>query len=234
MSRRRTKTSFRKNHKSWNQGLKHKHYVKFSKAIHQEALQLYCSGLSMRSIALRLGVGATIVHGWVDFAGLERHEPTHNTATHTKPKSPYPPFIHERAISLYKTGLSAYAIAQEFGVAGQTILNWLITADVPRRATSLKSRFVGKNHPNWKGGTSSQRVKAMNTTEYKAWRTEVYKRDKWTCQNCGQVGGGLHAHHILGYAKYPTLRLTPKNGITLCVSCHSKLHKRCIFSRKQA
>lgn len=63
-----------------------------------------------------------------------------------------------------------------------------------------------------------------NTTEYKIWREMVFKRDKYTCQQCGVVGGTLNAHHIKAYSNNEDLRISVDNGITLCHSCHKKAH----------
>jgi hypothetical protein len=65
-----------------------------------------------------------------------------------------------------------------------------------------------------------------NYKEYFEWRTEVFKRDCYTCQECGQVGGKLNAHHIKSYKNYPKLRVETSNGVTLCEVCHRKRHKK--------
>jgi len=54
---------------------------------------------------------------------------------------------------------------------------------------------------------------------------EIYKRDDYTCQNCGKKGGLLNAHHILPWAGNPELAFNSENLITLCVPCHSKQHR---------
>lgn len=61
--------------------------------------------------------------------------------------------------------------------------------------------------------------------EYIEWRHKVFERDQYTCMICGQVGGRLNAHHIKPYAYYPELRYRTNNGVTLCESCHRKVHK---------
>jgi len=71
-----------------------------------------------------------------------------------------------------------------------------------------------------RGGKNSQR----NMPEYIEWRTAVYERDKYTCVECGQIGGELNAHHILGWEHYPASRFDIDNGVTLCVDCHAKHH----------
>ncbi len=65
-----------------------------------------------------------------------------------------------------------------------------------------------------------------NYSEYLEWRLSVFKRDNFTCRDCGQVGGELNAHHIKGYKKYPKLRIELSNGITLCEKCHRNRHKK--------
>lgn len=58
--------------------------------------------------------------------------------------------------------------------------------------------------------------------EDREWRSKVFERDNFTCQNCGQHGGKLQADHIKSVAAYPELRHEVSNGRTLCVPCHQK------------
>jgi 5-methylcytosine-specific restriction endonuclease McrA len=71
-----------------------------------------------------------------------------------------------------------------------------------------------------------QETDYRNTPEYKAWRTAVFERDKYTCQECGLFHCVLNAHHIKPYKKYPKLRFDISNGVTLCFNCHQQKHKR--------
>lgn len=64
-----------------------------------------------------------------------------------------------------------------------------------------------------------------NSTDYSRWRKSVFIRDEYKCQYCGQAGGKLNAHHIKRFVDYPAGRLDLDNGITLCESCHRKLHR---------
>ncbi len=61
------------------------------------------------------------------------------------------------------------------------------------------------------------------STAYSKWRTAVFERDYYTCQECGTVGGTLNAHHILPYRDYKDvdISLDVQNGITLCEDCHN-------------
>lgn len=58
--------------------------------------------------------------------------------------------------------------------------------------------------------------------EDREWRSKVFERDNFTCQNCGQHGGKLQADHMKSVAAYPELRHEVSNGRTLCVPCHQK------------
>lgn len=92
----------------------------------------------------------------------------------------------------------------------------------------FETRFKkGPDHPRWKGGISGRESTIRRTGEYKQWRKAVYQRDNYTCQECDKHCGELDivAHHIKGFADYKHLRFVVDNGITLCRSCHLKLHK---------
>ena len=84
----------------------------------------------------------------------------------------------------------------------------------------------GEQHPNWKGGITTENQKQRNSPEYVRWRKCVFSRDDYTCRTCGKHGGDLRAHHIKPFAKYADLRLDLSNGITLCEKCHRETHGR--------
>ena len=83
--------------------------------------------------------------------------------------------------------------------------------------------MMGKNS---KGGISPKNKRIRNSIEMRLWREAVFARDGWTCQECGQWGGYLNAHHIKPFSKFPELRTAIENGITLCKNCHIKKHLR--------
>lgn len=85
----------------------------------------------------------------------------------------------------------------------------------------------GKAHWNWKGGITPGLHKLRNSPEYITWRNEVYKRDRWTCQECKVKCSSktIVAHHHKSFSSFPKLRYTVSNGITLCRSCHKKVHR---------
>lgn len=92
-----------------------------------------------------------------------------------------------------------------------------------RRGTILR----GSRHPFWKGGRPWERFR---DPAYIRWRNAVLARDGYRCRHCGRQcrkhEKGLAAHHIRAYASEPGLRLDLDNGLTLCRSCHMKLHGR--------
>lgn len=67
-------------------------------------------------------------------------------------------------------------------------------------------------------------TRIRQSQEYKHWRSNILKIDKYTCNKCGQIGGKLEVHHILNFSEYPDLRFNTDNGITMCKDCHRKFH----------
>ena len=98
------------------------------------------------------------------------------------------------------------------------------------RSVDLKTRYKGAGSPAWRGGKTPSNILIRNSTDYAKWRDDVFTRDKWICQDCGQVGGKLHVHHVFNFSEFPEHRLEVWNGATLCENCHSLLHGRTINS----
>lgn len=97
----------------------------------------------------------------------------------------------------------------------------------------------GSNNHNWNGGISPLAEKIRKHFKYRQWVSDIFTRDNFTCQECGQIGRKLNAHHIKSFSlifqKYEITTLEEaleceelwniNNGITLCVKCHKDLHK---------
>ncbi len=113
--------------------------------------------------------------------------------------------------------------------------------ETKKKIREVRKRQDMKNHPNWKGGITPITKQIRQSIKYKQWRQDVFIKDNFTCQECGQIGGNLEAHHIKPFHKFikevkkylPLLPLfdgamtyTPlwdlNNGITLCEKCHNK------------
>lgn len=108
----------------------------------------------------------------------------------------------------------------------------------------------GANNPNWKGYADINMI--VRTWSYNNWRPQIFKRDNYTCQDCGDnAGGNLNAHHITYFSSIITEYLNNNtsdlsttenrialaqtillderirgldNGITLCKDCHVNRH----------
>lgn len=85
----------------------------------------------------------------------------------------------------------------------------------------------GKALHSYKDGKLAERRGQRFSREYKRWRFDVFARDKFACQECGDKrGGNLVAHHIKPFAEYPELRFEVSNGVTLCRKCHKATHQK--------
>lgn len=89
---------------------------------------------------------------------------------------------------------------------------------------STYNKKTSRFHHNYKGGITPENKEIRNSTEMKWWRINVFVRDEYTCQKCFKVGGELNAHHINSFKDFPDQRFNTDNGITLCKSCHKKIH----------
>lgn len=81
---------------------------------------------------------------------------------------------------------------------------------------------TGDRHPRWNPDADYPSV--YHTPEWRRTRRAVYRRDSWTCRECGAKDRRLHAHHVTplseGGAKFDMDNLT-----TVCEECHYELHR---------
>ena len=102
-----------------------------------------------------------------------------------------------------------------------------------RKTCSIKCRGIystqlaEKRHQN--GNLTKHQLDRAERYSKKAdnWRREVFKRDDYTCQECGIRGTYLEADHIKPFAYFPELRYELSNGRTLCRKCHDKTKIGC-------
>ena len=140
----------------------------------------------------------------------------------------------EFVLKLYIRGHSQLELVSLFGISSGTISRWVKKAGISRLPSQAnKGKYGSKSH-SWKGGRTAQRLTEYSSEEYKNWRLAIFKRDNFTCVSCGQAGGMIHAHHILPYGEYKILRTNIQNGVTLCESCHCRIHGKKKMGRWRA
>jgi hypothetical protein len=98
----------------------------------------------------------------------------------------------------------------------------------------LSESHKGEKSYLWKGGRSPLVKLIKSSFKYRQWRSDIFTRDSFTCQNCLISGHEIHPHHIKSFSdildeyKIKTLREALEceelwninNGITLCRDCH--------------
>lgn len=114
---------------------------------------------------------------------------------------------------------------------------WRQNMSLARKRLGIQPpHFKGEDHYRWRGGITPLTVKIRNSARYCQWRTEIFTRDDFTCQECGSRGVKLNADHIKSFSdvlfdnKIATFEQALDctelwnlaNGRTLCVPCHSK------------
>ena len=77
----------------------------------------------------------------------------------------------------------------------------------------------GEEHYNWQDGKSFEPYSIDWT---RTLRRSIRERDRYVCQLCGKPQGDrvLSVHHV----DYDKKNCDPKNLITLCVKCNSKVN----------
>lgn len=84
----------------------------------------------------------------------------------------------------------------------------------------LSDALKGEKSYLWKGGITVVNQLLRNGLDYRLWREKVFKRDNYSCRECGKRGCYLEAHHIKSFSEYPKYRFDINNGMTLCRECH--------------
>lgn len=111
---------------------------------------------------------------------------------------------------------------------GKNAYDYMDDITKQNKKEAQSKRMSRENHPNWNPNkTNEERENKREIDGYYNWRKEVYERDNYTCQCCGDnKGGNLNAHHIYGYSEYEDFRTELWNGITLCKKCHDLYHSK--------
>jgi len=98
-----------------------------------------------------------------------------------------------------------------------------------------KGQTAGDKNHNWRGGITPATMRIRNSNKMRKWSKSILVRDNYTCQICGEVGGKLHADHIVPFG-FILSQLKGENlysesmdsnvlwkldiGRALCVKCH--------------
>ena len=89
---------------------------------------------------------------------------------------------------------------------------------------SMKCYGLSQRRTDWK---YDEQIALRKSPAYRKFRMDVFRRDNFTCQDCGVKSGNgfrveLCVDHIKPWALFPELRFEPSNGRTLCRECHLK------------
>ena len=68
-----------------------------------------------------------------------------------------------------------------------------------------------------------------HSKKWELMRLSIMRRDGYMCRCCKRYGKNVsasHVHHILPYEIYPEYSMERWNLISLCQTCHNKMHDR--------
>lgn len=189
--------------------------------------QKYCvEGMSQSEIADICGCAQNTVSEWVNKFGIDtsrygwgRDDPDYADEE----------WLEERYVDGRR---SIQSIAEEQSVHPTVIYYWLEEFGIERRSLSeaFKLHWEGNDERKeeqaeimreiaWEGGVSGG---FRQTKRWHDLRKEIYERDGYRCQECGEYGE-LHAHHVTpvydGGNKWDR-----DNLVTLCRTCHIEVH----------
>lgn len=151
----------------------------------------------------------------------------HNDTKRGKPAGNKVYIDPEIIIEMYSERFaSGQTVADHFGVSRTVIDRILKENGVPTKPAGESRDLRGDKHPRWRADlTDEERENRRDTNAQKAWRMQVYERDGYTCQCCGDSNGGnLNAHHIVPYSRDKSIAWELHNGLTMCKSCHMSFH----------
>ena len=96
------------------------------------------------------------------------------------------------------------------------------------KSDETRAKMIAAKQSKRDAITKMYGVKAKrNQPALRKWAKQVKERDDYQCQSCGAEKthpSSMHAHHIVPCEYFPELAYDLSNGITLCSSCHKKLH----------
>ncbi len=151
-------------------------------------------------------------------------------------------------IILYLNGNSCRQISLKFGISRTPILKILKDNNIilrtksqalkllppPSQISKEKNRLAHLGKKRKENLITPLMSRIRHSDKYFNWRTQIFGRDNYTCQKCGERGSWLEAHHIKRFTdiiKENNIETFESaincnelwdldNGITLCKSCH--------------
>lgn len=116
---------------------------------------------------------------------------------------------------------------------GMAVRNRVVSLETREKMRRSRS---GSGSYFWKGGKTALTKLIRANFKYRQWRSDVFTRDDYICQLCGQRGGQLEADHIKRLSDIicdNNLKTQEdsdvcselwniNNGRTLCLVCHKK------------
>ena len=148
-----------------------------------------------------------------------------------------------------EAGLRVQEIADEAGCSYHTVRKWLKKHDLSYRPSERKHPAWNKGKSGyrtnlrhtadhldairrartgdasnfWRGGITPERATIASWTTAQA--PKVHLQYDYVCQQCGDRGGRLHAHHIAPVWLEPARARAIGNLITVCGECHRSIHR---------
>lgn len=88
----------------------------------------------------------------------------------------------------------------------------------------LSYSIAGDKNPRWIPDRTKLKTRRCGIEKFlvETWRRQVFERDDYTCQICGERGGKLNADHVRPARLFPELIVELSNGRTLCEACHKE------------
>ncbi len=126
------------------------------------------------------------------------------------------PEIRKRITSAIKKGCQSLEFKRKIGASNR---KRIVSEETRKKMRQSHPDQRGKKGSNWQGGKSFEPYSINWTNTLKR---SIRERDHYTCQMCFEQQCDLTfaIHHINGNKK----NCNPKNLITLCPSCHNKIH----------
>jgi len=210
-------------------------------------ISLYEQGLSSTEISNILNWTSVTILNHLRKANKTSRSLSESQFAHNKKEYPEDLDNFEKLYDMYISNrMSKKDIGFQYNVAPAVVDSRLKKFGIKIRGVSetMKGRFIGENHPNWKGGRSGLYIRLR---EYFAVNQikDILKRDQYKCQLCGSKKK-LQVHHIVPFKNifddilnehpeldiiknehelYDIMRNDPRlnnmdNLITYCKECH--------------